>query len=112
MSEDRNAERLARAWIEGWNEGKPYDIPLSEGFTHESPFGTIEGREKYLEWMKPMIGKGPALKIVKTMGEDDEAVVRYEMEAGGGTIPCCDWVSVKGGEIVAITAFYDATNLR
>ena len=112
MSEDHEATRLARAWIEGWIEGDPYGIPLAAGFTHTSPFGTIEGREKYLEWMKPMIGKGPALEIVKTLGQGDEAAIWYEMQAPSGTIACCDWVHVRDGEIAAITSFYDATSLR
>jgi hypothetical protein len=106
------AERLARVWIEGWNAGKPYDIPLAADFSHSSPFGKIEGREKYLEWMKPMIGKGPELRIVKTLGTGDEAVIRYEMRTPAGTVACCDWVEIRDGEIAAITSFYDATSLR
>ncbi len=53
MSEENEAERLARAWIDGWNAGKPDQIPLAAEFVHSSPFGTVAGRDKYLEWVKP-----------------------------------------------------------
>ena len=48
MPEQNEAERLARAWIEGWIAGKPDEIPLAREFTHSSPFGVVKGREKYL----------------------------------------------------------------
>ena len=49
MSEENEAERLARPWIDGWNAGKPAEIPLAAEFVHSSPFGTVAGRDKYLE---------------------------------------------------------------
>lgn len=109
---ENDAARLARAWIQGWIDGTPYEIPLADDFTHESPFGTIEGREKYLEFMKPMIGKGPEIAIVKTIGAGDEAAIWYAMKTPGGSVPGCDWVHTRDGEITAITSFYDATSLR
>ena len=57
MSIQNESERLARAWIDGWNAGKPEDIPLAGDFTHASPFGVIRGRDEYLAKVKPMTAK-------------------------------------------------------
>ena len=113
MTSKNEAERLARTWIEGWNAGKPDEIPLAHEFIHSSPFGVVKGREKYLEWVKPLAAKNvTSLKIVKTLGGDGDSVIWFEMMTPNGLVQCCDWVQTKRGEIVAITSFFDATNLR
>ena len=113
MAIENEAERLARAWIDGWNAGKPDEIPLARDFTHSSPFGVFEGREKYLEWTKPMAAKNvTSLKIVKTLSGDSESAIWFEMMTPNGLVQCCDWVQTDNEEIVAITSFYDATDLR
>lgn len=107
------AERLAHAWIEGWNEGRPDEIPLAPDFTHSSPFGTVEGRERYLEWVKPLAAENvTSLRVVRTIGGESEAAIWFEMMTPMGAVQCCDWVRIEGEEIVAITSFYDATDLR
>ena len=113
MAIENDAERLARAWIDGWNAGKPDEIPLARDFTHSSPFGVVKGREKYLAWVKPMAAKNvTSLEIVKTLRGDGESAIWFEMMTPNGLVQVCDWVQTDNGEIVAITSFYDATDLR
>lgn len=112
MTDHRNAEELARLWIDAWDRGDPSVIPLAEAFTHTSPFGVIEGRSRYLEWMEPVTGRGPSLNIVRTLDGGDQAAIWYEMSTGDHALACCDWIEAEDGEIVAITSFYDATALR
>ncbi len=112
MSKQNESVRLARAWIDGWNAGKPEEIPLAREFTHSSPFGTVKGREKYLDWVKPMAAENvTTLKIVKTLGGDGNAAIWFEMITPNGTVQCVDWVETSNGEIVSINSFYDASNL-
>ena len=113
MPNECDTERMARAWIQGWIAGRPDEIPLADDFVHTSPFGTIEGREIYLEKIKPASEANVAgLTILQTMGSDREAVIRFDMETPHGTIPCVDWVTVDGDTITAVHSFYDATLLR
>jgi hypothetical protein len=108
-----SAEALARVWIERWNEGAPDLIPLAESFTHTSPYGRVEGRRKYLDWVKPLAKQNVTeLKIVRTLGSANEAVVHFEMQTPAGRIQVCDWVVVEDGQITEIHSFYDATELR
>ena len=113
MSDRTKAERLAESWIQGWIEGRPDEIPLADDFVHTSPFGTIAGRETYLERIKPASEQNVAsLTILKTLGSNSEAVVRFDMATPHGTIPCVDWVTVQDDVITRIHSFYDATLLR
>ena len=107
------AEALARIWIECWSEGTPDLIPLAENFTHTSPFGRVEGRKKYLDWVKPLAAKNVTkLKILRTLANGNEAVIHFEMQTPLGAVGVCDWVVVANGQITGIHSFYDATGLR
>ena len=113
MATHEDAEQLARAWIEGWIAGTPENIPLADDFVHSSPFGTVSGRDRYLDWVRPMAAQNVAsLNILKTLGGKSEAAIWFEMKTPGGVVQVCDWVESKNGEIVAITSFYDASSLR
>ena len=112
MADSGKAEQLARTWIDCWNEGRPDDIPLAENFVHTSPFGRVEGRATYLDWVKPLAAKNvTTLRISKTLGSGDEAVIQFEMDTPGGPVPVVDWVTIDGDEIVSIHSFYDASGL-
>ena len=113
MSTSERPEALARRWIECWNEGDPDRIPLAENFAHSSPFGRVEGRQKYLDWVKPLAAQNVAeLTILRILEGPHQACVHFEMKTPKGRIPVCDWVVVDGGEITEIHSFYDATLLR
>ena len=109
MSEARD---LARAWIEIWGRGEPDNLPLADEFVHESPFGRIEGRERYLEIVRPMAKANVAsLHIEQVIAEGDSACIAFTMDTPNGPIPCCDWVSVAGDRITAVRSYYDSRKL-
>lgn len=106
------SERLARAWIDGWNAGKPEDIPLASDFTHASPFGVIKGRDEYLAKVKPMAAKNVAsLEIVRVLSGDGESAIWYEVTTPNGVLQACDWLQTDNKKILAIMSFHDATEL-
>ena len=80
MTNQNITERLAITWIDLWNKGQPDAIPLAETFVHTSPFGRTEGRQYYLETVKPMAKRNvTSLKIPRTHGGSNEAVIHFEM---------------------------------
>jgi hypothetical protein len=106
------SERLARAWIDGWNAGRPEDIPLASDFTHVSPFGVIKGRDEYLAKVKPMAAKNvTSLEIVRVLSVDGESAIWYEVTTPNGLLQACDWIQTGNEEILAVTSFFDASNL-
>ena len=113
MVDTRSAETLAKIWIECWNKGTPDDIPLADNFAHTSPFGHVEGRETYLDWVKPLARKNVTeLKVLRTLAGENEAVIHFEMQTPAGPVQVCDWVVAEDGLISRIHSFYDATTLR
>jgi len=113
VSAQNEAERLARAWIGGWNAGKPDEIPLARDFTHASPFSVVSGREKYLAWVKPLAARNVvSLNIVKTLGGDSESVIWFDDDDAGRTGADVRLGGNGRDEIVAVTSFYDASHLR
>lgn len=113
MSDPDSAETLARVWIERWNEGAPDLIPLAENFAHTSPFGRVEGRQTYLDWVKPLAARNVTqLRVLRTLSSSNQATIHFEMQTPKGLIQVCDWVVVEDGQITEIHSFYDATELR
>ena len=107
------AERLAHAWIDYWNDGNPRELPLAESFVHVSPFGRLEGREHYLDTVIPMSERNVTeLTVNRVLGRGNEAVIWFDMQTPTGKIPVCDWVIVSNGEITEIHSFYDTSTLR
>ena len=49
---------------------------------------------------------------MKTLSGDGESAIWFEMMTPNGLVQVCDWVQTDNEEIVAITSFYDATDLR
>ena len=108
-----DARALAELWIRCWQEGRPDDIPLADGFIHVSPFGRLEGRQHYLRTVKPMAAQNVTkLRVLGTLAAPDQAAIFFEMDTPGGTIPVCDWVFSRDGLITEIRSHYDATMLR
>lgn len=113
MSKPDSAEALARLWIESWNEGAPDLIPLAVNFKHTSPFGCVEGRQKYLDWVKPLAKRNVTqLRILRTLSGTNEATIHFEMLTPKGLIQVCDWIVAEAGQITEVHSFYDATELR
>jgi hypothetical protein len=113
MSDKDEAGARARTWIECWSRGVPDEIPLAGEFKHTSPFGCVQGREKYLDWVKPLAAKNVTeLSIIRILSRGNEAAIHFEMQTPKGRVHVCDWVVVKSGEISEIHSFYDATGLR
>lgn len=96
-----------------WNAGTPDALPLADDFTHTSPFGCVQGRDTYLEWVKPLAAKNVTdLRVHRTLAQGNMATIHFEMDTPGGVVQVCDWVEVADGRITAIHSFYDATGLR
>ncbi len=47
-----DAKTLVREWFDKWDQGDFLNLPLADDFKHTSPFGTIDGKEVYLNLVK------------------------------------------------------------
>lgn len=107
-----SAGELARQWIEVWDGGDPTTLPLADDFVHESPFGRLEGREPYLDVVRPLAEQNVvSLHVRDVLSEGDRACVAFDMDTPTGPVACCDWVRVSGGRILSVHSYYDPRKL-
>jgi len=106
--EPNSAARLARHWIETWQRGEPEKLALAPEFKHTSPFGVLEGRERYLEVVVPLSKRNvQSLEIRDVFGQGDRAVIIFDVRSGDAVVRSCDLVRVRGEQIVEVESFYD-----
>ncbi len=105
---------LVKTWFEKWQEGDFLHLPISENFTHTSPFGTIEGKEAYLSLVKANKDKflGYRFEIHDEIFDKDRACVRYTAVQGNFKLDVSEWHFVKNGLIAAIISYYHIGEIR
>ena len=108
-------KELVTDWFDKWETGAFRDLPITEDFSHTSPFGTIEGRDTYLDLVKENQDKflGYVFEIHDAIYEADKACVRYTARQGGDFhLDVSEWYYLKDGLIQQIIAYYHIGEVR
>ena len=74
-----NIQSLIQKWFQCWNDGDFLNIPVSNNFKHTSPFGTIYGKEAYLQLVEDNRDRflGYQFQIHDGIYQENIACVRY-----------------------------------
>jgi ketosteroid isomerase-like protein len=115
MSTTEISAELAKGWIEAWirMDMEWLHRHLSPDFVHVSPFGRLEGRDKYLETVEPMARKSVNELIINdVVASGNQAAIRFVNRTPGGDVDSCDWIQIQDGKILEIHSFYDSFRLR
>lgn len=104
-----NAESLVKKWFEIWDKGDFLELPITNDFRHTSPYGTMEGKEFYMELIAANREKflGHHFKIHDAIYEEKRACVRYTAIKDGFTLDVSEWHYIKDGLIAEIVAYYN-----
>lgn len=102
-------QTLVKQWFDLWEAGDFRDLPISETFTHTSPYGTIEGKSAYLELVEANRDKflGHRFEIHDLLFGDERACVRYSAIQDNFRLEVSEWHYVEGGLIEEIVAYYN-----
>ena len=106
---------IVRQWFEKWQSGDYIHLPITNDFTHTSPFGTISGKKAYLDIVKENKDKflGQSFEIHDELYETDRACVRYTAHQGDQfSLDVSEWFYVKDGLIKKIVAYYHIGEIR
>lgn len=109
------SEILVKTWFKKWAEGDFLNLPISENFKHTSPFGTIDGKNTYLDLVKENQDKflGYIFEIHDGIYEEDKACVRYTAKQGDDfSLDVSEWHFIKDGMIEEIVAYYHIGEIR
>ncbi len=107
-------EELVRMWFEKWDSGDYRSLPLAENFAHTSPFGTITGKETYLELVAANEDKflGNTIVLLDELYARDSACVRYHLEKDDFTLEVSEWFYTGPTGIEEIVAYYHIGEIR
>ena len=110
----KNLHPIVKKWFDCWNTGNIEDLPVSEDFSHTSPFGTIESKSKYMDIVlknkKDFLGN--TLTVLKQIREGNTICVQFEQKNKntGLEMTVCEWYEIEGDKIEQIRSFYNIGN--
>lgn len=109
-----NSKTLIKDWFQKWESGDFQDLPITESFKHTSPFGTIDGKEAYLELVLNNKEKflGYTFQIHDALYGNDHACVRYTGFQKNFSLDVSEWYYFKDGLIDEIIAYYHIGEIR
>ncbi|MBQ4820969.1 nuclear transport factor 2 family protein [Aquimarina sp. MMG016] len=100
---------LVQQWFAVWKTGGYLQLPVSNTFTHTSPFGTINGKKAYLDLVEANKDKflGYDFEIHDALYEEHKACVRYTAIQGDDfRLDVSEWYYIKDNLIQEIVAYY------
>lgn len=101
---------LVSRWFELWEAGDYRELPLGAGFTHVSPFGTVEGRDRYLGIVSANEQQflGYRFEIHDRLDGADASCVRYTaLSEDGPVLEATEWFFGDGAGIDRIVSYYN-----
>ena len=98
-----------KLWFDCWKAGNYNAIPVTDNFTHESPYGIISGKSIYLELVESNKDKflGQSFEIRDYIGETEKACVRYKVFSTGFEMEVTEWYYFENELIRRIVAYYN-----
>lgn len=105
----KNTQELVKEWFEKWDAGDFMNLPLASDFTHHSPYGTINGRDPYLELVESNKDKflGNEINIHDELYEEKRGCVRYTIINKDFEMVVSEWLYTENGFITEIYAYYN-----
>ena len=102
-------KELVHTWFEKWETGDYLNIPVADNFKHTSPYGTIDGKESYLNLIDANKDKflNNHIEIKDQIYEKDRACVRYTVSQGDFSMEVSEWLYKKEDLIEEIIAYYN-----
>ena len=107
-------KNIIQQWFTFWETGNFLELPISDDFTHKSPFGIIDGKANYLKLVESNKEKflGYQFKIIDALYEKDKACVRYKGKQQDFELDVSEWYYLENNLIKSIVAYYHIGEIR
>jgi len=104
-----NSKQLVQDWFYKWETGDFLDLPITENFRHTSPYGLIEGKERYIKLVEANKDKflGHRFELHDEIYEAGHACVRYTAIQPEFKLEVSEWYYFKDNLIAEIIAYYN-----
>lgn len=102
-------EHLVKSWFEKWKSGDYLNLPISDDFIHESPYGIILGKSNYLNLVEDNLDKflGHRFEIHDAIYKRYNACVRYTAVKDNFKLNVSEWYYSEDVLIDKIIAYYN-----
>lgn len=103
-------QTLVHDWFEKWDKGDFLNLPISQHFIHISPYGTIRGKDEYVQLVSANKDKflGHRFELHDELYEQDKACVRYTAIQGDFRLEATEWYfPSEDGLIEKIISYYN-----
>ena len=106
------SKHIIEQWFSAWETGNFKEIPVTEDFTHTSPYGTIKGKQAYLELVANHTDKflGHEFSIHDILCESQQACARYTAKKENFQLEVSEWYFFNNNLIETIIAYYNIPN--
>lgn len=107
-------QALIKDWFDKWQTDDFFHLPITNNFTHTSPFGVIQGKDNYLNLVATNKDKflGYQFDIHDEIYTNNKACVRYTAMQNGFILEVSEWYFFIDGKIEAIIAHYHIGEIR
>ena len=104
-----NTAEIVAKWFEAWKSGAYRDIPVTDDFRHTSPYGTIAGKQNYLDIVSANEAKflGHTFEIHDALYGERSACVRYTAKRQDFELEVSEWYVFEEGLIREIISYYN-----
>ncbi len=109
---EKQMQALVATWFQLWEQGDFTRLPISDAFSHTSPFGVIKGKGVYLDWVAANKDKflGYRFEIHDALYANDRAALRYTAVQRDFRLEVSEWhyacLSEVPARIGSIYAYY------
>ena len=109
-----SSQDIVRVWFDKWTAGDYTDLPISDDFSHKSPFDTINGKEAYLDLVRKNESKflGYTFDIHDGIYQANRACVRYTAIQGSFQLDVSEWYYLENELIKKIISYYHIGEIR
>lgn len=104
-----NTRELVHTWFEKWATGDFMELPITEDFSHSSPYGTILGKKQYIDLVAANKDKflGHRFEIHDGLYDTNCACVRYTAFQNGFALKVSEWYYFRDHLIEKIVSYYN-----
>lgn len=104
-----DCSKLVKQWFDIWEKGNFEALPLAENFSHTSPYGTINGKQAYMDLVNDNRDKflGHTFNIHDTIFEGNRACIMYTAVQGDFRLEVTEWHYIQNNLIEKIIAYYN-----
>lgn len=101
-------KELAHEWFSKWDAGDFERLPLATDFQHTSPYGTISGKNTYLDLVRANTRKflGNQITIIDDIFLESRGCVRYSLVNTDFSMEVTEWFYTANNLIKQIVAYY------